>query len=266
MSRTYTTRDFRCVPCALIYNPELGKLSSFVRDVFWCSQIAKDDRHCLPFDAEVLTSILFPNRRQTVVADVAMARAKLIAIGAFVRKTSALKEWIEIGPAFRHEQGTHFSYGDHEPPMEQGQLTLLGSVTEPPRRPPGTGVGGRHRKPPVPAQRREKRVEETKQDESVTRALCARRDSSATSDYARDAEDHPECAVWVDLCLAMGSEEMTQNGQNWEGRWLIDRSMLGMIVRQWDEKTAADKAAGGGNAGAFVTSEWVRLRPERRRA
>lgn len=164
-------------------------------------------------------------------------------------------EWLEITPSFRHERGRHFSYGDEPPEDEQGQLPFgpSGPVPRPPNpKPP-------RRRRPVNGGRSDS--DEIKQDESPpadpgNRAQERGKDSGR---FARTEHDHDE-DDWRDLCRAVGALEMRLSGALWESRWRTQRATLRLLVQDWLAKTPAQRAEGGGNAGAWLTAMLARTK------
>ena len=122
-------RGFNCVPVSLIYSEIMAGLTSFERDVVYSAQLAQDERHCLPYDAATLRSVIFPSRGFVAPKEIAAAREKLLARGVFVRKNTARKEWLEIAADFRHEKGRdETSFGDHEAEPAQISMTMEQSL------------------------------------------------------------------------------------------------------------------------------------------
>ncbi len=115
-------RGFRCVPVSLKYSPVLARLSSFELSFFLMSHLAQDDRHCLPYDAAILRSEVFPGRPFVALSEIANARARLVALGVYTHKRGAKKEWLEIAEEYRHVAGQNeTSFGEYDAPAEDSE-------------------------------------------------------------------------------------------------------------------------------------------------
>jgi hypothetical protein len=111
------------LPVWAIHSPELARLTSFERDVYFSGIGGQDERHCLPFDEAALRSAIFPNRPFVGLSQIAAARARLVALGVWIHKISPRKEWLEIHPDYRHAKGNkETSYGDEPEAPVQGEL------------------------------------------------------------------------------------------------------------------------------------------------
>ncbi len=79
----------------------------------------------------------------------------------------------------------------------------------------------------------------------------------APATFAR-TEETIDDEVWRDLCNAVGPREMATNGAMWMKRLKLTRRAMALAVSDWKAKTPAEKAAGGGNAAAYITTAYDR--------
>jgi hypothetical protein len=243
---------FRKVPLWLLFSPIVSQLSSFQRDLLMFAQLARDARNCLPYDAPLLRSVVFPARAFVGLKDIAAARDHLVALGVFLRKATHRKEWLEIAPEYRNDDGQNeTSFGDAEPPPAQGELLF------PPQLVPPAAAS---------AQPAEKRKEKSRANDSArrgaqTRQRSLKEDSGEAAApplrFARGEEDVPG-GLWADLYRTVGAPEMLQNGALWEGRTREDRPALVAALQEFLLKPAAQRAEY--NAAAYITSVYERLR------
>ncbi len=113
-------RAFRCAPTSIKYSLVVARLSTFELAFFLMSQLAQDDWHCLPYDAAILRSEVFPTKPFMALRDIASARDRLVALGVYLHKRGARKEWLEIAEEYRHARGKNdTSFGENEAPAEQ---------------------------------------------------------------------------------------------------------------------------------------------------
>lgn len=243
-------RDFKCIPTSLAINPVFGSLTSFQRDVFYSSYLAKDDRHCLPFDALVLKGIIFTTKPSVNVGDVAKARDILLEHGAFVRKSSPRKEWLEIPPAWRHEQGKHFGYGDEpEPPT---QPTLPFAAAELP-----ADAGRKARVKTINGVRDDSKQKKSNESPAPVGApiRAMSREEDSPTRFARWIEDVPGDDLWQTLCETLGSSEMQRSGANWLMKLETARRPLALALEDYRVKTPASRADVS-NRGAYLNERF----------
>ncbi|NBX58324.1 MAG: hypothetical protein EBT64_07610 [Gammaproteobacteria bacterium] len=209
---------YRCVPVSLLHDATFSKLTSFERDVVWCSQLGQDSRHGLPYDPAMLRSVLMPGRPFVALKEIANARDRLVALGVFLHRRGAKKEWLELAPDYRHVAGTSETvYG--ETPPKQEELAFPQAD-----------------KPAVPRTRSAVRIDKnrTNNDSRAKAPESGSRDAGAVGDFGRSESDFlkaspltPEnCTRTFWRALSSNPEECQQRGALWVARWKKDAQRL----------------------------------------
>lgn len=206
---------YKQVPLSLLFSQVMAGLTSFERDVVFSAQLGQDERHCLPFDAATLRSVVFPTRPFVGLRQIADARDKLLALGVFLKKTSPRKEWLEIQAPYRHSKGNNeTSFGDETPEPEQAELCLP-MIVDPPKR-----------------NRLRTDSKQNKTTDSGAPMLLPPADSG-NQELELDDDETPNDPLWLDLCRAAGLVEMTQWRKLWLKRYRTCRDALAVAVRDY---------------------------------
>lgn len=209
---------YRCVPVSLIHDATFSKLTSFERDVVWCAQLGQDSRHGLPYDPAMLRSVLMPGRPFVALKEIANARDRLVALGVFLHRRGAKKEWLEVAPDYRHVAGTSETvYG--ETPPKQEELPLDNGDKQPPARTRSAVKGDKNK---------------TDNDSRAKAQESGSRDAGAVGDFGKSESDFlkaspltPEnCTRTFWKALASNPEEHQKRGALWLGRWKHDPQTL----------------------------------------
>lgn len=264
---------FRKVPLSLLFSPLISELTSFQRDMLMFAQLARDARNCLPYEPALLRSIVFPGRPFVGLKEIATARDHLVATGVFIHKRTAKKEWLEIAPDYRNNDGENeTSFGEPEDPAVHPELQLgpapLRIVpaqpaesrrekkrprTNPPREHPPARSAREAEEPPEGS-----RALSSREGEDSDPAPSARSAREAVNrpegTFARDAESSDD-EIWRDLHTALGLREMSANGAMWLQRLHTSRGRLAEALSDYRAKTPAERAVVK-NAAAWITWRW----------
>jgi len=237
----------------------MANLTSFERDLVFSALIGQDDRHCLPFDAAMLRSEIFPARPFIAIREIATARDKLVALGVFIRKAGQRKEWLEIHPEYRHSEGQNeTNFGEEPEQHEQTELRLLTDASRP------RGKRGAAKFNPSRTESEQSRADESGRRESAPireRALGGDSESARPGRFASDEEaiNHP---AWPDVCLALGGREILDNGKMWEKRFRENPRAMIAAMQSW--KTLSPEERAKSNVGRYMTSAFTEENQHRR--
>lgn len=243
--------EFRCIPTASIYSQVIASLSSFEWGFYYASQLTQDTRHCLPYDAQLLKSVVIPGRPWVTCTVVERARDRMISLGIYARHVSQRKVWLEITPEHRHSAGNNTTgFGDYSQEPQQMEMTMP-VVLKSPRQTRDSRLRVEKEENRYPDSAREKNngpyMDSVNQDLSIVDEETDRRNR-----FAAGKETMPDDPLWLSLIKAVNPSEMMKNGLLWKKRILEERDAMTTALSDWWAMKPENRAKY--NAAAYITT------------